>query len=102
MNNPWDGLQNLISHDSLDIRRVYKEHTVMTDREAVHLLNRTNRRHALLNSPVMTEEQIATWSSELRAGLLELNRAGYSLKYATDGLRPRYVFREPAETIEVE
>jgi hypothetical protein len=69
----------------------------MTDREAVHLLLRTNRRHALLNSPVMTEEQITTWSSELRAGLLELNRAGYDLRYVTDAPRPRYVFREPAE-----
>lgn len=73
----------------------------MTDREAVHLLLRTNRCHALLNSPVMTEEQITTWSQELRAGLLELNRAGYTLRYVTDPPRPRYVFREPAENIEV-
>lgn len=71
----------------------------MTDREAVHLLNRVNRRHALLNTPVKTDEQIATWSSELRAGLMELSMAGYSIRYVNDPPRPRYLFREPAENL---
>ena len=71
----------------------------MTDREAVHLLLHTNRQHALLNSPVMTEEQITTWSQELRAGLLTLAQAGYNLEYVSGPLRPHYVFKEPAENL---
>lgn len=74
----------------------------MTDREAVHLLNRVNRRHALLNpdpSIPLREEQIAMWCHELEIGLAALTNAGYELTFVTDPPRPRYVMHEPAEAL---
>lgn len=76
----------------------------MTDREAVHLLNRVNRRHALLTAErtltnVLTTEQITAYSHEREVGLSALTNAGYSLEFVTSYPRSRYVMHEPAEAL---
>jgi hypothetical protein len=69
----------------------------MTDREAVRLLNGINRRHTLLTTaPILTDEQVHTWSIERENGLLALARAGYALRFVKDP-RPHYQLLEPAE-----
>lgn len=72
----------------------------MTDREAVHLLARVNRRYRLLTtSPIMTDEQARTWKQELENGLLALAGAGYPLAFI-NGPQAHYIFDEhPAEAL---
>jgi hypothetical protein len=70
----------------------------MTDREAVYLLTRVNRRVTLLTtSPIVTDEQIITWKKEIQAGITDLYKAGYTLHQVN--IPPHYMFHEPAEAL---